>query len=212
MGDDRTTPRTFYRGVVNTIPQHTPGLRRLHLDLIFLQIHRSETLSKPRSGNRSRIHYGTDHCRCYDSISLHPHPAQFQSGCDFQKRRTTFARREQESKAGDQWWTEKPKMYADDSEAVRLLPWSTCWNSRWNDVQSTRLPCLYTRLFKQRGRGLDHAEHSMNGYHVGDYLLLRNVAVRKICGKTVAVRCGTSSISRKSEPHRAALRKILYIL
>jgi len=101
MSDDRTTPRTFYRGVVNSIPQYTPGLRTLNFDLI-LQIHRSEASSKPRSGNRSRIHYCTEHCRRYDSNSLYPDQARFQSGCDFQKRQTTFAPRERESKAGDQ--------------------------------------------------------------------------------------------------------------
>ena len=40
----------------------------------------AKPLSKPRSGNRSRIHYGTEHCGRYDSVSLHPDQAQFQSG------------------------------------------------------------------------------------------------------------------------------------
>jgi len=34
MSDDRTTPRTFYRGVVNSIPQYTPGLRTLQSHLL----------------------------------------------------------------------------------------------------------------------------------------------------------------------------------
>ena len=57
----------------------------------------------------------------YDSNSLHPDQARFQSGYDVQQRRTAFAPGERESKAGDQWRTEVSKVYADDSEVASLL-------------------------------------------------------------------------------------------